>query len=200
MGRQTTSSTVSLTIDQCKSMMARMKENDRALFISILLCGAQARTWTWGDVVEKFLEMPMAAYQAFRDLAVSRKLTLFPFNYAGFTSAHWVSGAKLDSPIFTSPSSKRKAWTTQEVSRRFNRYGRMIGVDGVSLRVAANTHKSLLAGFGSADEAAEVLGLSPNLTLTPALSLPGRGGTRGSRDERLHGIGRRGSRRMSGSA
>ena len=198
MGRQTTPRT--LTIEECRAMMARMKQADRALFVSILLCGSKARTWTWGDVADKFLEMPMAMYQSFRALAVSRKLTLFPFNYAGFTSAHWVSGAKLDSPIFTSPSSKRKAWTTQEVSRRFNRYGRMIGVDGVSLRVAANTHKSLLAGFGSADEAAEVLGLSPNLTLTPALSLPGRGGTRGSRDERLHGIGRRGSRRMSGSA
>jgi len=198
MGRQTTPRT--LTIEECRAMMARMKQADRALFVSILLCGSKARTWTWGDVADKFLEMPMAMYQSFRALAVSRKLTLFPFNYAGFTSAHWVSGAKLDSPIFTSPSSKRKAWTTQEVSRRFNRYGRMIGVDGVSLRVAANTHKSLLAGFGSADEAAEVLGLSPNLTLTPALSLPGRGGTRGSRDERLHGIGRRGSRRLSGSA
>ena len=215
-----------LSIEQCRAMLAVMSRpssarsrrttalarsarsappsgtsQDGALFISLLLCGGRARTWTWGDVVENFLEMPMAAYQSLRDLAVTRKLTLFPFNHVSFTNAHWVSAEdKMHRAVFCAsvPLSGR-AFTTHEVTRRMKRYARLAGLgeNAVTLRTVSNTHRFLRAVFGSMDEAADALGLYPT-SPTPGLRAQARNGDQATWQSHLHGIGRRStSRRLS---
>jgi hypothetical protein len=182
--------TTPLTITECRAMASRMKEMDKALFISLLLCGARARSWTWTSAMQQIVTMPEAVYQSLRELATDHQLMTVPYNFARYANAHWLGIVDLKTPIFTSEKSNGKPWTTQEVTRRLSRYGRMIGLQQVSLRVVANTHKSLQAAFSSMDEAAEQLGFCP-----PPIAILARvqARTHGQevKDTRLHGIGRR---------
>jgi hypothetical protein len=179
-----------LTIEQCRVILAHTKEMDRALFVSLLLCGAKARTWTWEDALSDVLNIPMAVYEGLKGYAVSKKLTIIPFNHAWFTNAHWVNGPRLQSAIFKGRNTLRP-YSTHEVTRRLKRYARKAGlkVEDVSLRTVVNTHHFLMAAYGSADEAGDAI-------------IPAAGSQAGGfqetvnwehvdRDHRLHGIGRR---------
>jgi hypothetical protein len=193
-----------LTFDECKTLMLviaargsmRSRESDRALVIGLLLCGNAARCWTWQDVFEQALDLPNAVYDAVRRVAISKRLTLIPVNHAGFQSAHWVRGTKLEHAVFTVG---RTPLTTQEVTRRLKRYARIAGISParMSLRTVANTHHDLLNLFGDADSAALALGLdagtrTPSAGQLPAVKWnPVMTGTRVERDPRLHGVGRR---------
>lgn len=200
-----------LSLMQCSSILTvietrgtkRAKATDKALFTSLLLCGADARTWTWQDVVETFLEMPYAAYQSIRNMAVAKQLAIFPFNHSHFTAAHWVRGTKLQHAIFTVGATPL---TTQEVTRRMKRYARLAGIPSadMSLRTISNTSHLLRELYGDADAVADALGLVtvPGITRTPTAGNSARGsansvkgfsvaGTRVDRDPRLHGVGRR---------
>lgn len=198
-----------LSLEQCKSVFRvidtrgakRSKATDRALFAALLLCGSAARVWTWRDVVETFLEIPYAAYTAIKQMAVAKQLTIFPFNYSGFTAAHWVRGTKIDHAIFTVGATPL---TTQEVTRRMKRYARLAGIPSelMSLRTISNTHNLLLNLYGSADEAADALDIDFPAMARTAISRkqsasfewkPGAG-SQVEHDPRLHGLGRRPSR------
>jgi hypothetical protein len=228
-----------LSLEQCRAMIVSMRGShltpgpslkgrggrcslDYLLFVSLLLCGGRARTWTGEDALSDVLNMPMAVYEGLRAYAISRKLTIFPFNYAGFQKAHWVNGPRLQNAIFTltrpnpNPSLKGREkkgrgepFGTHEVTRRLKRYARKAGlkVEDVSLRTVVNTHHFLLTVYGDADEAAEAVNLTPGPSplgegrIIPAAGSPA-GGVQETvhwefvdRDIRLHGIGRRSTAR-----
>lgn len=212
----------SLTLDQATRLMALTAASDtnrgnpenRALFLAVLLCGAQARSWTWEDALSDVINMPFAVYYALRDMAAAKKLTIFPFNHAGFTSAHWISGSKLKNAVFTKTG--RKALTTQEVTRRLKVYAKRAGMKAelVSLRTLGNTHQSFLNLYGDADRIAELLGVADVTTVTRRTPPAGTtqkaanrkqptessvktpflaGSVKVERDPRLHGLNRRSS-------
>ncbi|HAR46109.1 MAG TPA: hypothetical protein DCS05_08050 [Nitrospiraceae bacterium] len=212
-----------LSIEQCKVLMNHMKNADQALFLSLLLCGAEARTWTWEAALEKVLDLPTAVYEALRALAMERQLALFPSSFAGFTQAHWVrQETKLQTPIFkaslplsssrtSSPQVRNalrsQALTTQEVTRRMKRYARLAGLEEnqMNLRTALNTHRWLLKSYGSAESASDAIGpvtrdpaKRPTRVATITVSWKpistSTAGLPSSRDLRLHGIGRRNRR------
>ncbi len=205
----------SLTLDQVKRLLAltassehwRGHSQNRALFLAVLLCGAQARSWTWEDALNDVIHMPIAVYYALRDMACDKKLTIFPFNHAGFTSAHWISGAKLQNAVFTATG--KKALTTQEVTRRLKVYARRAGIKAseMSLRTLANTGKSFQNLYGDADRIAEVLGVADVTTVTRRTPPAGTtvkssvqtpflaASVKVERDPRLHGLNRRSSMR-----
>lgn len=204
-----------LTLMQCSSMLTaietrgtkRAKASDLALFTSLILCGADARVWTWQDIVETFLVMPYAAYKSIRDMAIDKKLAIFPFNHSHFTAAHWVRGTKIQHAVFSVGATPL---TTQEVTRRMKRYARLAGIPSelMSLRTISNTSHLLRELYGDADAVADALGMVtvPGIARTPTAGILPRGstpsvqwfpgqGTRVDRDPRLHGVGRRRSTR-----
>lgn len=209
-----------LSVDQCRAMMPAMKSTDYALFVSLLLCGSDARTWSWERALRNVLDLPQAVYQALRDLATSQELALVQFNsahFAQFESAHWMRSVSSSVPIFkaslprnskttTSPQRnnalKGQALTTQDVTRRMKRYARLAGLNEsqVNLRAVLNTHNWLLRNYGSADKAAEALGLTTRRPATRSrkdakevswMPLSTVRAIHPVRDPRLHGIGRR---------
>lgn len=164
---------------------------DRAFITAVLLSGGGARHWTWRYLIENFSDMPYAVFDAIRVLASSRKILIAPLNYTEFYKRNWVNGLVADHPIF---SVSTTPLTTQEVTRRTKRYGRLAGIsdDSLNLRTLSNTHQALMRRFGDEEAVARALGLptiwdSPsheqtlNTTSKPV-----------ARDPRLHGIGRRG--------
>ncbi len=194
----------SLTLEQCKAIIALIHPSplgrgmvDRALFISLLLCGGKARTWTWDEALDQALNLPLAVYGVLRALATVKKLVLEPIKPDRFSKAYWVMGANLSSPIFTSPSSHGKPWTTHEVTRRLKRYARIAGLNAsaMNLRMVVNTHHCFRAAYGSMDETAEMLCLSS----PPYSPTRDRGQARPQGHEdwktHLHGIGRRSASR-----
>src|SRR3990172_6696250 len=200
-----------LSLEQIKALLIKMSASDKALFISLLLCGSKARRWTWEDALSDVVGLPLAVYSCLSTYAIEKKISIFPFNSHSFTfmTAHWLNGANMKRAIFkansphSSLSSKGRGefrpLTTQEVTRRMKRYARLAGLDieDMSLRTVVNTHHLLLNVYGSADEAGEALGLSTSfMNGRPSLGAGVRWtgiGTRPSksRDPRLHGINRR---------
>lgn len=183
-----------LTPEQCKrlltvvSMRASKKSIDQALITSLLLSGSQARTWTWESALSHFLDLPISVYEALRDLAKAKQLTIFPFNHVGFTAAHWIGGNRYQHSIFAA-NDRKTALTTQEVTRRMKRYAKLAGLNAneMSLRTLVNTHHALMTQYGNADRAAEEIGISVS-----AIAKPFKSTKSTSRpDARLHGIGRR---------
>lgn len=187
-----------LTLEQCRALLSltqvissngRGKATDHALMTSLLLCGGAARTWTWGNV--NLLTRPMAVYRALKEMALGKKLVLAQFNHVGFREAHWVGGTSVKKAIFTVGS---KPLTTQEVTRRLNRYGRMVGIVGLNLRTLVNTHHLFVELYGDADAVAEALGIM-NPSLSPSQNTKRKSvfGEGRNKDERLHGMFRRSS-------
>lgn len=217
----------SLTLDQAKRLLALTAASDtnrgnpenRALFLAVLLCSAKARSWTWENALSDVINMPFAVYYALRDMAVAKKLTIYPFSHAGFSTAHWINGAKLQNAVFTATG--KKALTTQEVTRRLKVYARRAGIkpSEISLRTLSNTGESFRNLYGDADQIAELLGIADVTTVTRRT--PPAGTTRRTqkaegrvqtaelsvgtpflaasvkveRDPRLHGMNRRSSTR-----
>ena len=204
----------SLTLDQTKRLLAltassedhRGHSQNRALFLAVLLCGAKARSWTWEDALSDAISMPFAEYYALRNMACDQRLTIFPFNHAGFSTAHWINGAKLQNAVFTATG--KKALTTQEVTRRLKVYAKRAGIKAseMSLRTLSNTGESFQYLYGDADQIAELLGIADVTTVTGRI--PPAGTTRQvssvktpflavsvkvERDPRLHGLNRRSS-------
>lgn len=191
-----------LTLEECRALYRaigtrgskRTQATDRALLTALILCGKDARTWAWSDVTESLFWMPLATFQAIKDMAIVKQLTIFPFNHAGFHAAHWIGGTRLDHAVFSVGS---KPLTTQEVTRRMKRYARLAGIscERVSLRTLCNTAQVLLDLYGDGDALADALGWAAVETNIPAptmrFAMPA-GLFR--RDPRLHGVGRRTSR------
>lgn len=191
-----------LTLEQCKSLLSVLAERgtevDHALVVCLLMIGADARTWTWQNALENPIFQPFAVYQSIKSVAISKKLSVFPFNHAGFRQAHWLNTTvRLQQAVFCG-TSRNKALTTQEVTRRLKRYGKMAGipVDLMSLRTINNTHQMFLDVFKDADVFAE------------ALDLLRAGNERGrspffkkaqpKKEPRLHGLGRRHTYKIAG--
>lgn len=187
-----------LTLEQCKALLRVIAEHgsknakavDHALVVSVLMCGADARTWTWQDALANPIFQPFAVYEAIKNIAISKKLSIFPFNHAGFQAAHWLHATvRLQQSVFTVGS---KPLTTQEVTRRLKRYGKLAGISAglMNLRTLSNSHQMYLEVFGDADSFAEALEMikfgdeqaafSPFSTHKPKKA-----------DGRLHGINRR---------
>ena len=61
-----------LTLEQCKALIRSIsthgskqaKAVDHALVVSVLMCGADARTWTWQDALANPIFQPFAVYEA----------------------------------------------------------------------------------------------------------------------------------------
>ena len=186
-----------LTFSQCRDLLRAIdqhggthaKVTDRALVVSVLLCGNAARTWTWEDALQDILWMPYAVYQSIKAIAFHKQLSLFPFNHAGFTSAHWVRGVRLQRAIF---SIGVHPLTTQEVTRRLKRYATFAGVpvETVSLRTLDNTHHLLMNTYRDADVIAEELGIAYEVPSSRSTSFFATASSP-KREPRLHGIGRR---------
>jgi hypothetical protein len=198
-----------LTLSECTTILQiiqsrgsmRSKATDRALFAALLICGGEARSWTWESVLYEALYLPTALFLALRDVATSKRLTMLPYTQSHFISAHWVHGTKREDAIFTVGS---KPLTTQEVTRRLKRYARMAGIpsERMSLRTVCNTHSLFLDLFTDADHMAEALNLhalrvtrtSSAGTVLPSVKWNFSATavkTRVERDPRLHGIRRR---------
>ena len=148
-----------LTLDQCKALIRSISEHgskqakaiDHALVVSVLMCGADARTWTWQDALANPIFQPFAVYEAIKQVAISKKLSIFPYNHAGFKHAHWINtAARLHRAVFTADA---KPLTTQEVTRRLKRYGKLAGISVtlMNLRTLSNSHQMYLDVFGDAD-------------------------------------------------
>ena len=191
-----------LTLDQCKALIRSISEHgskqakaiDHALVVSVLMCGADARTWTWQDALANPIFQPFAVYEAIKQVAISKKLSIFPYNHAGFKHAHWINtAARLHRAVFTADA---KPLTTQEVTRRLKRYGKLAGISVtlMNLRTLSNSHQMYLDVFGDADTFAEALDLlrpgSQPAELSPFFQKQPE-----KADARLHGIGRRSSMR-----
>lgn len=182
-----------LTVDHCRRLLLEVEKRtskctqatDRALLTALLTCGADARTWTWQDVLELYLDMPYATYENVKQIAIAKQLTIFPFNHARFTEAHWVHGSKLEDAVFTIGS---KPLTTQEVTRRMKRYARLAGIEYVSLRTLVNTHNLLMNVYGNADEIADAIGVRREAVSSSFRPVVRKAAVR------LHGIGRRAGR------
>ena len=137
---------------------------------------------------------PFAVYEAIKQVAISKKLSIFPYNHAGFKHAHWINtAARLHRAVFTADA---KPLTTQEVTRRLKRYGKLAGISVtlMNLRTLSNSHQMYLDVFGDADTFAEALDLlrpgSQPAELSPFFQKQPE-----KADARLHGIGRRSSMR-----
>lgn len=191
-----------LTIEQCRALLSltqpfssngKGKAIDHALIVSLLLCGGAARSWTWEDASKSFLSMPTSVYEALKALAISKKLSLFPFNHENFRAVHWVGGGVSKKHIFSVGSS---ALTTQEVTRRLNRYGRMAGIVGLNLRKLVNTHHLLVELYGEAQLLDDALAITVAAATTSPLARKAKV-TKQKPEGRLHGIGRRGFPSMS---
>ncbi len=189
-----------LTLEQTKRLLAMVsaKRTDKTLVTALLLCGGGARTWTWEDALSHVMDLPLVVYGALKELAISKRLTLIPFNHQYFKPVHWV-GTALREAVFTCGSSTHgegRPLTTQEVTRRLKLYAQRAGIDPalMSLRTLVNTHHLLIDLYGDADALAEAL--PPLSAITPTASKIGRrdlGGRKLVRDGRLHGINRRSS-------
>lgn len=187
-----------LTIEQCKALLNviemqgrnKSKVTDRALVLSLLLCSGESRTWTWDDASRHFLNMPTAVYEALRALAMEKKLSLFPFNHERFLKAHWLGMTALNRHVFTIG---KTALTTQEVSRRLNRFGRRAGIVNCNLRLVVNTHHLLMDLYGDGEAVSDALGINPTPSPSPITKNKNviREGNKKA-EGRLHGIGRRG--------
>lgn len=205
-----------LTLEECKALIGailrhgstKAKLTDHALVVCLLMSGADARTWTWQDAIANPLFQPFAVYEAIKKLAIGKRLTIFPYNHAGFKPAHWLNTTvRLQQAVFTaltpSPSprgrgEKNKPLTTQEVTRRLKRYGKLAGIapERLSLRTLVNSHQMYLDVFKDADVFAE------------ALDLLRFGSERGrspffkkaqpKKEPRLHGLGRRHAYKIAG--
>lgn len=191
-----------LTLEQCKSLLSVLAERgtevDHALVVCLLMIGADARTWTWQNALENPIFQPFAVYQSIKSVVISKNLSVFPFSHASFRQAHWLNTTvRLQQAVFCG-TSRNKALTTQEVTRRLKRYGKMAGipVDLMSLRTINNTHQMFLDIFKDADVFAEALDLL-------------RAGNEGGRspffkkaqpkkEPRLHGLGRRHAYKIAG--
>jgi hypothetical protein len=192
-----------LLIEQCIALLniipvygtKRTRILDKALVISLLLSGGSARLWTWTHVEENLSDLPYAAFDAIRVLASSRKIMIAPLNYSEFYNRDWINGLVTDYPIF---SVSTTPLTTQEITRRTKRYGRLAGIsdDYLNLRTLSNTHQALLRMYGDGETVARVLRLptiwdiqlpEEKLFRHSAETQP----ERIPRDPRLHGIGRR---------
>lgn len=184
-----------LTVENCRRLLLevekrtskRTQATDRGLLLALLTCGADARTWTWQDVLELFLDMPYPTYENVKQIAIAKQLTIFPFNHVRFSEAHWVHGSKLEDAVFTIGT---KPLTTQEVTRRMKRYARLAGIatESVSLRTLVNTHNLLMNVYGNADEIADVLGVRREPVVSSFRPVVRKAAVR------LHGIGRRAGR------
>lgn len=195
-----------LTLEQCRALLAltllspkgRGREIDHALVMGLLLVGSEIRTWTWEVFEEKLTSLPSGVYEAFKVLAKQQKVKLFAIKNEWFTKAHWIGGRGVVKKfIFTltptlARSARESAWTTQEVSRRLHRFGRMAGIVDCNLRLLVNTHHLLIDLYGDAEAASEQLSVGTvGGNLSPASSLKGQG--RLKAEPRLHGMFRRSS-------
>lgn len=183
-----------LSVNQCIDLLEvisargtkRAMGVDKALVISVLLSGSEARQWTWKYFLENLSDAPYAVFDAIRMLALSRRLVVAPFNSIGFHADKWGSNTAVDSPIF---SVSKTPLTTQEITRRLKRYGRFCGIAeaDANLRTLNNTHRMLMRTYGDPEAVAYALGL-PTIWDRPSRDQFSQPSTR---DPRLHGIGRR---------
>ena len=188
----------SLTLEQCKSLLRAIsdhgsrsaKATDHALVVCLLMCGADARTWTWQDALANPIFQPFAVYEAIKNIAITKRLSIFPYNHSNFKAAHWInSTVRLQQAVF---SVGAKPLTTQEVTRRLKRYGKLAGIPAglMNLRTLANSHHLYLDVFGDADSFAEALDLirfgSEVACLSPFFKKDSP-----KQEPRLHGLGRR---------
>jgi len=187
-----------LTLEQCKNLIRVIAERgskntqatDHALVVCLLMCGANVRTWTWQDALANPMFQPFAVYEAIKNIAITKKLSIFPYNHAGFKPAHWLhTSIRLQQAVFTAGS---KPLTTQEVTRRLKRYGKMAGIPAgqMNLRALVNSHQMYLDVFGDADTFAEALDLL-RFGNEPAALSPFFKKSQPKKEPRLHGIGRR---------
>lgn len=190
-----------LTLEECKSLIRVIAERgsknaqatDHALVVCLLMCGADARTWTWQDALANPISQPFAVFEAIKNIAISKKLTIFPYNHASFQAAHWLnSTVRLQRAVFIAGATGNKPLTTQEVTRRLKRYGKMAGIPTgqINLRTLANSHQMYLDVFGDADTFAEALELL-RFGNEPATLSPFFKKSQPKKEPRLHGIGRR---------
>lgn len=199
-----------LTLEQIKTLIRVIAERgtksaratDHALVVCLLMCGANVRTWTWQDALANPMFQPFAVYEAIKNIAISKKLSIFPYNHAGFKPAHWLNTSiRLQQAVFTSvtpsPSPRGRGeinqpLTTQEVTRRLKRYGKMAGIPAgqMNLRTVVNSHQMYLDVFGDADTFAEALDLLRFGNGSAARS-PFFKKSQPKKEPRLHGIGRR---------
>ncbi len=195
-----------LTLEECKALIGailrhgstKAKLTDHALVVCLLMSGADARTWTWQDAIANPLFQPFAVYEVIKKLAIGKRLTIFPYNHAGFKPAHWLNTTvRLQQAVFCG-SSRNKALTTQEVTRRLKRYAKMAGipVDLMSLRTLVNSHQMYLDVFKDADvfaEALDLLRFGNEHGRSPFFKK-----TQPKKEPRLHGLGRRHAYKIAG--
>jgi|GEM_PF-5356214 len=192
-----------LPVSHCASLLAtisargtkRARILDKALIVSLLLSGGHARLWAWGDLEMNLRDLPYAVFDAIKLLALSKRILIAPFNYTSFRQSDWEDKSIAGRPIF---SVSTTPLTTQEVTRRIKRYGRIAGIpsDYLNLRTLSNTHQALLRIFGDGEAVAHALGL-PTIWKKQISEeklirhSPGAQSEQITRDPRLHGIGRR---------
>lgn len=196
-----------LTLEQIKNLIRVIAERgsknaqatDHALVVCLLMCGSDARTWTWQDALANPIFQPFAVYEAIKNIAIFKKLTIFPYNHAGFKAAHWLnSTVRLQQAVFTADertalrSAQSKPLTTQEVTRRLKRYGKMAGIPAgqMNMRALINSHQMYLEAFKDADTFAEALELL-RFGNEPATLSPFFKKSQPKQQPRLHGLGRR---------
>src|SRR5579859_4265166 len=84
-----------LSLEQCNTLTAQMSLRDKSLFLALLMCGAEARMWTWMNAIEKSLDMPIALWFVLRDYAGSRGLVISPFADRGVGSKEAGEGIRV---------------------------------------------------------------------------------------------------------
>jgi hypothetical protein len=180
-----------LTLEETKKLLTAIRlsgpkaKNDFALIISLLFCGRQARSWTWGTVLHTVMDLPADVYNALREMTILKRMniTLSQRDY----ERHWGTGL-WGRAVFCA-SNKSTPYTTTEVSRRIKRYAKRAGIkSSINLRTIVNTHHILRKQFGTADLASSFI---IEGQIYSSKQLPVHVTAERHRDPRLHGIGRR---------
>lgn len=165
---------------EVKSMLGIVKPEEYALIAVLLLCGTSVLNWTWADLSDLPLDIPIAAKMIMVNEANRRGFDTRSLLSFMAPAAHWVKGLDQDEIIF--PHS------AHSLNRLLKSLGRKAGIGAkhMNLTTFKYTHNRLIFEYRDADHIAKMLGL--RITTSPSISLPAK-----RTDTRLHGIGRRSS-------
>ena len=167
----------SLSDAELKSMLGIVKPDFYALLASLLICSTSVLDWTWGDLTDLVLDIPVAAKMILINEASRRGKDTLPLLSYG-RPAHWVNESQRDEIIF--PISVHR------INRHLKSIAKKAGIGEKNMNLTAikSACRRLWFEYRTADRIAQMLTL--RVSASPLMAFPAK-----RSDPRLHGIGRR---------